>query len=175
MRTELNVKFRKTLATPLGTLDLFCSNIGMTGVYFEQHKMPYLVNGDDHEQVTSHPLMDWFERELAGYFLGRLTSFTTPLDLATATPFQRRVWNSLLDIPYGKVISYSEQARDFLQMPKSFRAVALANSRNPLSILIPCHRVIAKDGSLHGYAGGLSIKKRLLELEGHQIVGLALK
>lgn len=102
--------------------------------------------------------------ELDRYFAGTLTSFSTPLDVRDGTPFQRRVWEELTRIPYGKTCSYGEIAAA-LGNPKASRAVGQANNKNRVPILIPCHRVIQADGSLGGYASGPEIKQALLELE----------
>ena len=103
-------------------------------------------------------------RELREYFEGRRRDFGVPL-APQGTPFQCSVWDALLDIPYGRTVSYAEIARRIGQ-PSAVRAVGLANGRNPIPILIPCHRVIGADGSLTGYGGGLAIKQALLALEG---------
>jgi AraC family transcriptional regulator of adaptative response/methylated-DNA-[protein]-cysteine methyltransferase len=110
-----------------------------------------------------HPLLDQLERELKEYFQGRRRDFTLPL-AAHGTPFQDRVWTELRRIPYGVTIAYDELARRIGQ-PIAQRAVARANGMNFVCILIPCHRVIGKDGSLTGYGGGLWRKRLLLELE----------
>lgn len=102
-------------------------------------------------------------KQLDEYFHGKRTEFDLPL-APTGTPFQRRAWDELAKIPYGTTISYGEQARR-VGRPKGARAVGMANGRNPLSIVVPCHRVIGADGSLVGYGGGLAIKKWLLEFE----------
>lgn len=101
--------------------------------------------------------------QLNAYFRGELKQFDLPIE-PIGTPFQLRAWNELLNIPYGKTISYSEQASR-MGCPKAVRAVANANRCNPLSIVIPCHRVIGSNGELTGYAGGLKAKQQLLELE----------
>lgn len=103
--------------------------------------------------------------ELDEYFGGMRTHFDVPLLMATGTPFQQRVWQCLTHIPYGTTLSYAEEALR-LGSATAVRAVASANGANPLSILVPCHRVIASDGTLGGYAGGLAAKRFLLELEG---------
>ncbi|MDE3735489.1 methylated-DNA--[protein]-cysteine S-methyltransferase [Pseudomonas resinovorans] len=103
-------------------------------------------------------------RQLDLYFEGRLKRFDLRL-APRGTPFQQRVWQALLDIPYGRTTSYSELA-ERIGNPKSVRAVGTANGANPISIIIPCHRVIGRDGSLTGYAGGLPRKALLLKLEG---------
>lgn len=103
-------------------------------------------------------------KQLDAYFRGELKKFDLNLDL-NGTEFQKKVWRALLKIPYGKTVSYLELSKEIGDV-KAIRAVASANGRNPLWIVIPCHRVIGKDGSLTGYAGGLHLKKRLLEHEG---------
>ena len=101
--------------------------------------------------------------QLGEYFEGRRTSFDVPLAL-DGTPFQLRVWRALLEIPYGETTSYGELARR-IESPRAVRAVGLANGRNPVAVIVPCHRVIGADGTLTGYGGGLERKRLLLELE----------
>ncbi|WGU68998.1 methylated-DNA--[protein]-cysteine S-methyltransferase [Capnocytophaga canimorsus] len=103
------------------------------------------------------------ETEIENYFKGELKEFSIPLDL-TGTPFQQKVWRILQQIPYGKTISYKEQAQKYRDN-KAIRAIASANGKNKISIIIPCHRVIGSNGNLIGYAGGIWRKKKLLELE----------
>ena len=103
------------------------------------------------------------EEQLKAYFAKELQSFSLPLVLS-GTPFQKEVWNYLLTIPYGETRSYKQQA-EAIDKPQSFRAVANANGKNHISILIPCHRVISSDGSLAGYGGGITRKEFLLNLE----------
>jgi methylated-DNA-[protein]-cysteine S-methyltransferase len=103
-------------------------------------------------------------RELEEYFDGKRLVFRLPLDLNQGSPFQRRVWRALRDIPYGETVSYKEVAHAIGQ-PSATRAVGAANGMNPLPIVIPCHRVVASDGTLGGYGGGLDLKRRLLALE----------
>ena len=102
-------------------------------------------------------------RQLDAYFAGALRAFDLPL-MPEGTDFQRRCWNALLEIPYGETVSYGEIARR-IGRPRATRAVGMANHNNPISIIIPCHRVIGKNGSLTGYGGGLENKKWLLSLE----------
>jgi O-6-methylguanine DNA methyltransferase len=105
-----------------------------------------------------------YVKELEEYFAGRRREFSFPLDLR-GTDFQVACWRALLAIPYGETRSYADIARA-VGKPSAFRAVGMANNRNPIAIVVPCHRVIASDGTLCGYGGGLAVKRRLLELEG---------
>ena len=109
------------------------------------------------------------EKELREYFSGRRQKFTVKLDL-DGTEFQRTAWEAMRRIPFGSTISYGEQAKA-IGKPKAFRAVGSANGRNPVPIIVPCHRVLASDGSLGGYSLGLSMKRRLLALEGISVAG----
>lgn len=114
-------------------------------------------------QPVTSPLLHAAREQLAAYFAGRLRRFDLPL-APRGTPFQLRVWRALQDIPYGQTCSYSELAAA-ISSPRACRAVGQANGRNPLMIIIPCHRVIAAGGGLGGYSGGLDIKRFLLRLE----------
>lgn len=114
--------------------------------------------------AQSHPLLEQAKGQLDEYFLGQRRIFTLPL-LAVGTPFQRQVWQQLQQIEYGQTCSYRELARQIGQ-PRAVRAVANANGANALALVIPCHRVIGSDGRLSGYAGGVALKQRLLNLEG---------
>lgn len=111
----------------------------------------------------THPLLDRLVDELDSYFNGERRSFSVPLD-TPGTDWQRRVWNELVKIPFAETISYGELATR-LGNPGGSRAVGLANGRNRVSIVIPCHRVIASDGTLHGYGGGITRKRWLLDHE----------
>ena len=102
-------------------------------------------------------------KQLCEYFAGQRTVFDVPLE-AHGTDFQKRVWNALLTIPYGETRSY-QQIAAIVNCPKGARAVGMANNRNPISIIVPCHRVIGADGSLTGYAAGLPAKQKLLQIE----------
>ena len=113
---------------------------------------------------TDSPLLREAKRQLNAYFAGELREFSLPL-APKGTPFQLAVWQALQNIPYGQTRSYAEIARE-IGCPNGCRAVGMANHRNPLPIVIPCHRVVGKDGTLTGYAGGLQWKEGLLHLEG---------
>jgi O-6-methylguanine DNA methyltransferase len=112
---------------------------------------------------TADTKMSGYTRELQQYFAGDRREFSFPLDLR-GTEFQLACWSALLAIPYGETRTYADIARA-VGRPQGFRAVGMANNRNPIAIVVPCHRVIASDGSLCGYGGGLDIKRKLLELE----------
>lgn len=117
---------------------------------------------------SSHPILKQAVDELREYFAGQRREFSVPLDLQTGTEFQKEVWAELQRIPYGQTISYGQQAKN-IGKPKAMRAVGGANGKNPIPIIIPCHRVLSSAGRLHGFSGGLDLKKRLLEVEGLDI------
>lgn len=139
--------------TPMGPLTLFAQENCLAALVFGD------FGGYDHL-----PLFEEARRQLEEYFAGSRQNFDLPLNPG-GTDFQRRVWRTLMDIPYGTAISYRELARR-ADCPRGYQAVGQANGRNPLPILIPCHRVIGADGTLGGYSGGLDRKRFLLDLEG---------
>ncbi len=151
--------------SPVGVVNLRGTAAGLTGVYMEAHR-----HGPTLEERSGWLRDDArfaaARSQLEEYFAGRRTVFDLPLDLAGTggTAFQRRVWAALGDIPYGATISYGELARRIGQ-PAAVRAVGLANGRNPLSIIVPCHRVVGASGALTGYGGGMTRKRALLDLE----------
>jgi O-6-methylguanine DNA methyltransferase len=122
---------------------------------------PAGCDGQDWQESAS--ALDPWTRQLDEYFSGHRKSFSLPLDLR-GTDFQLKCWHALLDIPYGETCSYRDIAKAIAH-PHAFRAVGMSNNRNPIAIVVPCHRVIASDGSLCGYGGGLDIKRKLLDLE----------
>lgn len=146
--------------TPLGSLHAVSSAIGLISLRFDD------TNCTEEKNNSIHPLLLQVERQVQEYCIGDRQEFDIPLDLR-GTEFQRTVWNSLLQIPYGETWSYAEQSR-ILGRSKAIRAIASANGRNPVAIIVPCHRVIGSDGSLTGYAGGLDLKRKLLLLESPQ-------
>lgn len=152
--------FQRSLPSPLGPLRLVASDLALVGIYYPGHRPAPAHTGED---VASHPLLDLAARELDEYFAGRRRSFTVAID-PRGTPFQRAVWRVLADIGYGERRSYADLARQ-LGNPQAVRAVGAANGRNPLSIVLPCHRVVATGGALTGYAGGLAAKQWLLAHE----------
>lgn len=133
-----------------------CRSIDLKIRQLSDHFKAPLVQGDN-------PHLDTLRKQLDEYFKGERREFDIPLDLV-GTEFQKKVWLSLLQIPYGCTINYGKQA-ELIGKPSSVRAVANANGKNKISIILPCHRVIGADGSLTGYGGGLWRKKRLLEFE----------
>lgn len=141
--------------SPVGPLTLTQEDQALTGLHFGEHPQ------QGAEGPT--PLLEEAARQLEEYFAGQRKEFSLPL-APKGTEFQLRVWQALLQIPYGETRSYGELAA-MVGNPKACRAVGGANHRNPLSILIPCHRVVGTKGSLTGYAGGLSVKEFLLKLE----------
>lgn len=151
------------LQSPIGLLRLRGTAQGLTGLFMENHRH----GPEDGDGWKRHDALFVQARtELSDYFAGRRTTFDLPIDRdhLGGTDFQRRVWLELEKIPYGATISYAELARR-IGNPAAVRAVGLANGRNPLSIIVPCHRVIGANGSLTGYGGGLERKRWLLELE----------
>jgi methylated-DNA-[protein]-cysteine S-methyltransferase len=145
--------------SPIGPLLLAGSSTHLKHIYFETSSF---VPPPEWQWVQDLPYPAG--EQLSAYFAGKRRAFDLPLD-PEGTPFQLEVWAALREIPYGHTLTYAELARR-LGSPGAGRAIGLANSRNPLPIVIPCHRVVGAGGSLTGYTGGLAIKKALLELEG---------
>nr|WP_319488855.1 methylated-DNA--[protein]-cysteine S-methyltransferase [uncultured Caproiciproducens sp.] len=143
--------------TDIGRIGIAENGAGITDLYFEGAAVPEDVS------VCETELLKQAAAQVREYLAGGRQIFALPLSPA-GTEFQRKVWESLCDIPYGETRSYKEIAES-AGSPKGYRAVGMANNRNPIPILIPCHRVIGADGSLVGYGGGLDIKVRLLNLE----------
>jgi methylated-DNA-[protein]-cysteine S-methyltransferase len=150
------------LDSPIGRLLLTSDGSALTGLYMEPHRKEQFVDGWM-EDASVKPLPAAV-RQLTEYFAGQRREFDLPLRLQ-GTEFQQRVWQELTKIPYGATWSYGELAKR-ISKPSASRAVGLANGRNPISILVPCHRVIGADGSLTGYGGGLERKRWLLAHEG---------
>ena len=141
--------------SPVGDLTLTEENSALTGLYFGRRSL------EGEEGLTA--LLERAFQQLEEYFAGKRKQFDLPLSLR-GTEFQRQVWAALRDIPYGETRSYGQIAQA-VGRPKAVRAVGMANHRNPISIIVPCHRVVGADGSLTGYGGGLENKKFLLALE----------
>lgn len=151
-----------TIDSPVGPLLVAAGDDGVRTIEFHQARHPVKRGADWRE--GSHPLIDRVRRQLDEYFAGRRTAFDLPLS-PRGTEFQRLVWQTLASIPYGQTVSYAQLAVR-VGRPTAMRAVGAANGRNPLPIVLPCHRVIGADGSLTGFGGGLPTKRFLLELEG---------
>jgi O-6-methylguanine DNA methyltransferase len=167
--------FYSTIASsPIGPLFLAASDNGLVALEFDarlpgqQTVRPNPRNLREEKArirlEESQDALRYYLAELDEYFAGQRRSFTFPLDLR-GTDFQLACWNALLKIPYGETRSYADIARA-VGKPRAFRAVGMANNRNPAAIVVPCHRVIASDGTLCGYGGGLEMKRTLLQLEG---------
>ena len=148
--------FTTTIDSPVGPLVLTSDGTALTGVLFDAEVDP---------TWSTEPcaVLDQAAAQLGEYFAGERTEFDLPLEPA-GTPFQRSTWLALREIPYAETINYGQLALR-VGNPKASRAVGLANGRNPISIVVPCHRVIGADGSLTGYGGGLDRKRLLLDLE----------
>jgi O-6-methylguanine DNA methyltransferase len=166
--------YSTTFVFPIGPLFLAASDRGLVALEFDarapgqQSIRPNPRNvRKEGERIAFEPSENRLRpylHELNEYFAGQRRKFTFPLDLR-GTDFQLACWRALLAIPYGETRTYADIARA-VGKPNAFRAVGMANNRNPIAIVVPCHRVIASDGTLCGYGGGLDIKRRLLELEG---------
>ena len=154
--------FFKWIESPVGPLKLVGGDVGLAAVLWHSDK-PRRVRLSNLTKDDAHPLLTDAERQLGEYFDGRRKAFDLPHAFA-GTPFQIGVWRALLTIPYGETRSYSEIARQ-IGSPAAVRAVGAANGRNPLSIIAPCHRVIGASGALTGFAGGVEVKRYLLDLE----------
>ncbi|MBX3020274.1 MAG: methylated-DNA--[protein]-cysteine S-methyltransferase [Bdellovibrionales bacterium] len=150
------------MPSPAGEMYLVASEKGVAGVLWNI-KNPEQLRFKGARQDPSNPFLLQLMDELKEYFAGKRTQFDVPIDMQ-GTEFQKKVWRGLLSIPYGKTTSYKELAEK-IGRPSASRAVGMANGRNPISILVPCHRVIGANGTLTGYAGGLKSKDFLLTLE----------
>jgi methylated-DNA-[protein]-cysteine S-methyltransferase len=169
-----------TFSSPVGPLFLAASSRGLVALEFDARspgQQSIRPNPRDLRREASQPaqspnfafedypdLLRPYVEQMEEYFSGHRRDFTFPLDLR-GTDFQLACWRSLLTIPYGETRTYADIARA-VGKPTAFRAVGMANNRNPVAIVVPCHRVIASDGTLCGYGGGLEVKRKLLELEG---------
>jgi len=148
--------------SPLGTLLLAATENGLRGLYFEEHK--YFKGPEGWHRNDAQPHLHNAMHQLDEYFGGERAAFDIPLDMP-GTPFQQAVWKALLALPYGSTDSYRNIAQR-VDKPGAIRAAGTAIGRNPVSIIVPCHRVLGASGSLSGYAGGLARKRYLLAHEG---------
>lgn len=157
---------RTLYSSPVGRLTLIANPRALVAILWENdrpERVTALRGGPRIESDRNHPILRETARQLDEYFAGKRTAFDLPID-PKGTEFQKKAWNALRRIPFGETRSYGDQARR-IGSPKACRAVGAANGRNPISIVIPCHRVIGANGSLTGFAGGESVKRALLDLE----------
>lgn len=154
--------YYKTVPSPVGELKLIASDKGLVAILWENDK-PNRVRLDKLKENAEHPVLLKTEQQLNEYFAGKRKEFAIALDMR-GTRFQNDVWNALLAIPFGETRTYGQLAKQ-LGRPLASRAVGAANGRNPVSIIVPCHRVIGSTGKLTGFAGGLDTKAHLLDLE----------
>ena len=152
----------KLIDSPVGELKLVASDKGLVAILWENDS-PRRVRLSELVEDEHHPVLVETERQLEEYFAGKRKAFSVALDMR-GTRFQKDVWEALLAIPFGETRSYGQLANQ-LGHPRATRAVGAANGRNPVSIIVPCHRVIGSSGKLTGFAGGLDAKARLLGLE----------
>lgn len=150
------------MTTPIGPLYLIASAKGLKGIYWSKQEVKSVASLDNSR--PDEKILDDASRQLTEYFAGTRKSFNVPFDLE-GTPFQIKVWNALSKIPYGQTAAYQDIARN-IDNAKAVRAVGSANGKNPLCVMIPCHRVITSAGTIGGYAGGVDVKRQLLALEG---------
>lgn len=159
-----------TIKSPIGTITLVASEEALIALYVKDEMMPKKIGASKND---SHKILLEAEKQLNEYFAGKRKGFDLPLN-PEGTEFQNKAWQALTEIPYGEVWSYGKQAT-YLKSPNGQRAVGGANGKNPIPVIIPCHRVIGSTGKLTGFAGGMDMKMFLLKLEGHEIDTHALK
>lgn len=155
-----NILHYKIIASPIGDLQLIASDKGLFAVLPQNH---FRDASDEIVENNNHPILLKTEKQLGEYFSGKRKEFDVKLEMR-GTVFQINAWRQLQKIPYGETISYGKQAERIGDVKKA-RAVGMANGRNPLLIVVPCHRVIGASGALTGFGGGLPMKQKLLELE----------
>lgn len=156
-------KAQRKIKSPIGNLYLVVSEKSVKGVFFDEQEAPSLQQCPSVLKPSMKKLLDELEAQLKEYFKGQRQDFKLPID-PDGTEFQKKVWKQLLKIPYGKTKSYKDIATA-IKDPNASRAVGTANGKNPICVLIPCHRVISADGKLGGYSGGLDKKIKLLSIE----------
>ena len=157
--------FTKKFKSPVGNLHLFATETHLIGLLFDNDETTFLKHFKNAKVVTgSNAILSETMIQLKQYFAGTRKKFNLNL-FAAGTEFQKKVWSELSRIPFGKTITYKAQAQR-IKSPKAVRAVGAANGKNPLAIIIPCHRVVGSNGKLVGYVGGQNLKSALLKLEG---------
>ena len=152
--------------SPLGNITMAATDKGLAGLWFEGQKhLPAELQGSQAwPENANHPVLQTARQQLTEYFAGKRATFELPLDLTGGTAFQQSVWQALLKIESGSTQSYGDISRQ-VGKPTAFRAVGAAIGKNPVSVIVPCHRVIGGQGALTGYAGGIERKTHLLQLE----------
>jgi methylated-DNA-[protein]-cysteine S-methyltransferase len=160
--------FYKEMESPVGKLKLVAKSEALVAILWDQER-PNRMKLDTMNLDPRHPILLETERQLSEYFAGQRTRFDLPLQ-PHGTEFQKKVWQALREIPFGETKSYLDLARA-VGSPEASRAVGAANAKNPLSIVVPCHRVVGADGTLTGFAGGLEAKAALLALEARPAKG----
>ena len=160
MTSKQTVRNTLVMSSPLRKLTLVASSKGLVAIDVRNNAKQVVTA----KNASAQAILIKTKKQLEQYFAGKHASFDVVLDLV-GTEFQVRAWRALCRIPFGKTISYGQQAAN-VKKPKAFRAVGSANGKNPIPIIVPCHRVVASDGSLGGYSLGLKMKKQLLALEG---------
>lgn len=156
--------FYKQISSDVGTLKIVANDHALVAILWEHEKLNR-VKLQDMTKAKNHPIIQETEKQLHEYFSKKRNAFDIPLD-PSGTDFQKEVWIALKDIPYGTTLSYAQVAKK-IGRPRAVRALGGAIGKNPLSIVIPCHRVIGENGTLTGFAGGLKAKEFLLNLESH--------
>jgi methylated-DNA-[protein]-cysteine S-methyltransferase len=169
MTTHVVQYFQSMVTAPFGVVTIVVSDLGVRFVMFADDAHPKSFDGMNIVTGESHPILDSAIEQLREYFEGVRTDFDLPLDLH-GTEFQVEAWKSLAQVSFGKTASYKQQATS-IGRPKAVRAIGGANGRNPIVIVLPCHRIVGADGSLTGFGGGIPIKKWLLEHEQRVIAG----
>ena len=165
MKYDPNIVYAEC-SSPQGNMYLAATERGLAGMWFtDQRHLPDVSNWQKRDDINQQQILKEAQRQLQAYFAGELTQFDVPLDLSAGTAFQQAVWQALLKIPFGKTTSYGALSSS-IGKPLAVRAVGTAIGRNPIGIIVPCHRVVGADGSLTGYAGGLHRKEAFLTLEG---------
>ena len=160
----------QTFSSPIGKITLVANSTHLIALYVGDEMMPMLK---DAKKADKHPVLEMTKKQLKEYFAGERKDFDLPL-APNGTEFQNKAWRALTKIPYGKVWSYGKQA-EYLKSPNAQRAVGGANGKNPIPVIIPCHRVVGSTGKLTGFSGGMEMKIFLLQLEGHKVDPRGLK
>ena len=163
MQSDVPVFSRGTFEAPFGVLTVVGSDLGIRYVMFNNDAHPKPLERLHISDSEIHDSVNDAITQLDEYFNGSRRDFELPLDLQ-GTEFQVAAWNALADIPYGRTASYGQQAAS-IGRPKAVRAIGGANGRNPVAIVLPCHRIVGADGSLTGFGGGIEVKKWLLDHE----------